>query len=71
MPLFTVEEENLLAILPEGLDKDQIIFELERMFHLEEGEEMKVLIHQCKMNLEGIEDIALENSYFTLAENLE
>jgi len=32
MPVLTVEVENLLSILPESLDQEQLICELNRMF---------------------------------------
>ena len=50
---FTIEEENLLAILPEGLDNKQTLFELDRLYHLEEDKEMQNLILQCKESVDN------------------
>lgn len=70
MPVFTVEAENLLAVLPEGLDKKQTIFQLDRIFHQEEDEEIKSLIIQGKSKLENLYNIAFDESPYILVEYL-
>lgn len=60
MMLFTIEEENLLATLPEGLDTKQTLFELDRLYHLENDQEMQALVLQCKHKIEVIQDVDLD-----------
>lgn len=49
-----------MAILSEGLDIKQTLFELDRLYHLEEDQEMQSLILQCKRRIEGIGDLSLD-----------
>ena len=65
-----VEEENLLAILPEGLDTKQTFFELDRLYHLEEDEDMHQLILQCRHKIEGVQDLALDEYPIYVAEEI-
>ncbi len=67
---FTIEEENLLAILQEGLDNKQTLFELDRLYHLEEDEAMQSLILQCKRKIEGIKRETMENYTNCIAEEI-
>ena len=67
---FTIEEENLLAILPQGLNTRQTLFELDLLYHLEEDKEMQNLILQCKRKIEGMQDESLENYPFCVAEEM-
>lgn len=68
---FTIEEENLLAILPEELDTKQALFELDRLYHIEEeDDEMQNLILQCRLKIEDMQDGKMEQYPLCVAEDI-
>lgn len=67
---FTIEEENLLAILPKELNSKQTLFELDRLCHLEKDDEMQNLILQCRLKIEGIQGESMEQYPLCVAEEM-